>query len=95
MAPLLVGPLGLPELVIILVVVIIIFGVGRLPEIGGALGKGIKEFRKASREEDEPERRQLHSETTREEVSRSERTEHGCGGRCTHAPACGARHATA
>ena len=40
-----IGPM---ELIIILVIVIIIFGVGRLTEIGGALGKGIREFRKAS-----------------------------------------------
>ena len=33
------------ELIIILVVVLIIFGVGKLPEIGGAMGKAIKEFR--------------------------------------------------
>jgi sec-independent protein translocase protein TatA len=39
--------LGLGELVIILVIVIIIFGVGKLPELGGALGKGISEFRRA------------------------------------------------
>ena len=36
---------GIPELVIILVIVMIVFGVGRLPEIGGAMGKAIKEFR--------------------------------------------------
>ncbi len=40
-----IGPL---ELVIILVIVMIIFGVGRLTEIGGALGKSIREFRRAS-----------------------------------------------
>jgi sec-independent protein translocase protein TatA len=38
---------GWPEAVIILVVVLIIFGAGKLPQIGGALGKSIKEFRKA------------------------------------------------
>lgn len=37
---------GLPELIIILVVVMIFFGVGRLPEVGGAVGKAIREFRK-------------------------------------------------
>jgi sec-independent protein translocase protein TatA len=37
--------IGVPELVIILVIVMIIFGVGRLPEIGGAMGKAIREFR--------------------------------------------------
>jgi sec-independent protein translocase protein TatA len=73
-----VGPLGLPELLIILVVIVIIFGVGRLPEIGGALGKGIKEFRSASKEEEGGEPRQLRSDsTTRDEVTRTERTEQG------------------
>jgi len=38
------------ELVIILVVVIMIFGVGKLPEVGGALGKAIREFRRATSE---------------------------------------------
>lgn len=47
--------LGAPELIIILVVVVIIFGVGRLPEVGGALGKGIKEFRKSAKGEGEAE----------------------------------------
>ncbi len=42
--------LGPTELIIILVIVIIVFGVGKLPEIGGALGKGIREFRHASKE---------------------------------------------
>ena len=46
--PFRVGP---TELIIILVIVLIIFGVGRLTEIGGALGKSIREFRKASVEE--------------------------------------------
>ncbi len=45
--------LGPMELVIILLIVIIIFGAGKLPEIGGALGKGIKEFRKATKEIEE------------------------------------------
>lgn len=43
--------LGWQELTIILVIVIIIFGAGKLPEIGGALGKGIKEFKTESGEE--------------------------------------------
>ena len=40
--------LGPTELIIVLVLVIIVFGVGKLPEVGGALGKSIKEFRKSS-----------------------------------------------
>jgi sec-independent protein translocase protein TatA len=42
--------IGMPELLIILVIVLIIFGAGKLPEIGGALGRSIKNFRKATRE---------------------------------------------
>ncbi|HIQ05585.1 MAG TPA: twin-arginine translocase TatA/TatE family subunit [Anaerolineae bacterium] len=51
------GSLGPTELIIILVIVIIIFGVGRLPEVGGALGRSIREFRKATQEAEgkEPE----------------------------------------
>ncbi len=45
--------LGVPELIIILVIIIIIFGVGKLPQIGGALGQGIREFRKATRQSEE------------------------------------------
>jgi sec-independent protein translocase protein TatA len=44
--------LGWQELTIVLVIVIIIFGAGRLPEIGGALGKSIKEFRAQSETDD-------------------------------------------
>jgi len=41
------GPIGIPELLIILVIILIIFGVGKLPEIGSAIGKGIKNFKKS------------------------------------------------
>lgn len=37
--------LGTSELVLILVIVMVIFGVGKLPEIGGALGRGIRSFK--------------------------------------------------
>lgn len=40
--------LGWQELVIVLIIVVIIFGAGKLPEIGGAMGKSIKEFKKES-----------------------------------------------
>jgi sec-independent protein translocase protein TatA len=44
---------GMPELIIILVIVLVVFGAGRLPEIGGALGKSIRYFKKASDGKDE------------------------------------------
>ncbi len=39
--------IGVPELIVIMVIALIIFGPGRLPEIGSALGKGIRDFRKS------------------------------------------------
>jgi sec-independent protein translocase protein TatA len=45
--------IGMPELLVILVIVLVIFGAGKLPEIGGALGKGIKNFKKSVRNDEE------------------------------------------
>lgn len=42
------------ELVIILLIVVVIFGAGRLAEIGGAVGKSVREFRSATHEEEKP-----------------------------------------
>jgi sec-independent protein translocase protein TatA len=47
--------IGMPELIVILVIVLVIFGAGRLPEIGNALGKSIKNFKRASDGKDEIE----------------------------------------
>ena len=44
--------LGVPELIIILVLVMVIFGAGKLPEIGGAIGKGIKGFKKSVKDDE-------------------------------------------
>ena len=55
--------IGPTELIIILVIVLIIFGVGRLPEIGGAMGKGIRAFKKGqSGEEDESKKKAKSTE---------------------------------
>jgi|TARA_Y100000294_G_scaffold21057_1_gene17857 sec-independent protein translocase protein TatA len=48
-----VGPFGIPELVIILLVVMLIFGAKRLPEIGSSLGRSIRTFKSAVTGEDE------------------------------------------
>ena len=59
--------LGPFELIIVLVIVVIIFGVGRLPEIGGAVGKAIREFRDAtdtSTEEETKSEAKKEEETT-------------------------------
>lgn len=42
-----IGPIGLPELLMIVVIIVIIFGARRLPELGKSLGEGIKNFRKS------------------------------------------------
>jgi len=47
--------LGMPELIIIMVIVIMIFGAGRISQIGGAVGKGIRNFKKSVQEPDSPE----------------------------------------
>ncbi|MGZ3577455.1 MAG: twin-arginine translocase TatA/TatE family subunit [Syntrophales bacterium] len=48
--------IGVPELIVILVIVLIVFGAGKLPEIGGAIGKSIKNFKKSVRDSDESEK---------------------------------------
>ena len=58
--------LGISELLIILVIILIIFGAGKLPELGDGIGRGIKNFRKAVKPEeidvtprpDDPDRRE-------------------------------------
>ncbi len=47
--------LGWPEILLILVIVLVVFGVGKLPQVGGAIGKGMRAFRKAQSGEDEEE----------------------------------------
>ncbi len=44
--------IGMPELVVILVIVLIIFGAGKLPQIGEGLGKGIRNFKKSTKDEE-------------------------------------------
>jgi sec-independent protein translocase protein TatA len=46
------GNIGTTELVLVLLIVLIIFGVGKLPQIGGALGTAIRDFRKVQKEVD-------------------------------------------
>ena len=44
------GRIGIPELLVVLVIVVIIFGASRLPELGKGLGKGIRNFKDATKE---------------------------------------------
>ncbi|MBW1722484.1 MAG: twin-arginine translocase TatA/TatE family subunit [Deltaproteobacteria bacterium] len=45
--------IGMPELIVVLIIVLIIFGAGKLPEIGSGIGKGIRNFKKATQEKHE------------------------------------------
>jgi sec-independent protein translocase protein TatA len=44
------GRIGLPEMLVILLIIILIFGANRLPEIGRGIGKGIRNFKDATRD---------------------------------------------
>jgi sec-independent protein translocase protein TatA len=43
---------GMPELIVILIIIVIIFGAGRLPEIGSGIGKGIRNFKDSVKKPD-------------------------------------------
>ncbi|SDJ13982.1 twin-arginine translocase TatA/TatE family subunit [Natribacillus halophilus] len=61
--------IGIPSLILILLIALLIFGPKKLPEIGGAFGKTLNEFKKSTTqmmEDDppEPERKEINEETT-------------------------------
>ena len=58
------------EIGLILLIILIIFGVGKLPQVGGAIGKGIREFRKGQRGDLSDEGKE--AEATSVEVAKSE-----------------------
>ena len=66
--------LGWPEITIILVIILIVFGVGRLPQVGGAIGKGIRAFRKAQSGEDEEKEEKSKSKTTNKIENREKKS---------------------
>ncbi len=54
--------LGMPELIVILVIIVIIFGAGKLPEIGSGIGKGIKNFKEATKQQEEEKKKKIDDE---------------------------------
>lgn len=64
----------LPELIIILLVVVLVFGAKRLPEVGAGIGKGITEFRKSTRELDATPTEPMSSSTLVEQSVAAPRT---------------------
>jgi sec-independent protein translocase protein TatA len=59
--------IGMPELIIILVIILIIFGAGKLPEIGGGMGKAIRNFKNATRETDAPKKEKIEGGEEKQE----------------------------
>lgn len=57
------GGFGWPEILIILVIVILIFGVGKVADVGPALGKAISGFKKAVKETEQEEKKEEKSES--------------------------------
>ncbi len=69
-----IGPLGATELIIILVIVLVLFGARRLPELASSLGKAIKNFKKSTNEPDEIDVTPKKSETEKSEKKEAEET---------------------
>ena len=49
------GGIGPTELIIVLVIILVVFGAGKLPDIASGLGKGLKDFKKVMEDPDEPD----------------------------------------
>ena len=71
------GPIGWQELILILVIVLVIFGPGKLPDVGNAIGRGIREFRKASNELEESVRGEPRRESRATAPARPARQDAG------------------
>ena len=67
--------LGVPELVLILIIGLVVFGPGRLPDIGKALGKSIKEFKSANNEPQQDARTEINVTEEAERLPEHEKTE--------------------
>lgn len=67
--------LGWPEILIILVIILIIFGVGKLPQVGNAIGKGLRAFKRGQAGEEDEEKEKVATskakKTTRKKVVKS------------------------
>ena len=63
---------SMPELLIVLAIVVLLFGAKKIPELAKGMGKGIKDFKKAIKEDDEEEVKEI---TRKEETKVEEKTE--------------------
>ncbi len=67
--------LGVPELIIILVIVLIIFGPSKLPQMGKAIGQGMRALRKASSEEEDEAKKDSEKEESKKDTEKEESKE--------------------
>lgn len=65
--------LGAPELLIILVIVVVLFGAARLGDIGGSIGRGIREFRREVKEGEEEPKEEEEKEKAAAETSKEDK----------------------
>jgi sec-independent protein translocase protein TatA len=63
------GDIGLPELLVIFVIVLVLFGPGKLPDVGKAIGEALRGFKKATRENEES----IEDKTAEKEKDRQEK----------------------
>jgi sec-independent protein translocase protein TatA len=61
------GDIGFTEILLILLVVVLLFGGRKIPELMKGIGQGMKEFKKASRLDDEPEKKEEKKEEIKED----------------------------
>jgi sec-independent protein translocase protein TatA len=65
---------GIWEIVLILVIILIIFGVGKLPQVGSAIGKGIRSFKKAQSGEEEEEEKAANASSQKKTNDKVEKS---------------------
>ena len=65
------GRFGIWEIVLILVIILIIFGVGKLPQVGNAIGKGLRAFKRGQSGDEEEEPPKVTKKTTRKKTVKS------------------------
>ena len=66
------GPIGMPELIVILVIALIIFGPRKLPELGKSLGRSLNEFKKASTDLQNTLEQEIKIEEQKEQVKKNQ-----------------------